>query len=316
MPILADTNAIVHGGKTNFRDDPAESAVGFPVTDAILQARRSNFTITNLGTTTKIYTCSTKSSLQQLAEFYISYGGSVEMEEGPVYKLTVNLPWDEITNLDTDPSKFALWEITPHAIERDIFRTGIYSPSVQGGQISTTRLKVNNYIKAAIEQSYKNPTMTVNLSVQKQWASAQYLAETYLALKRLRAEGVSAFTQTLKRTLILNSRTTAFGTDPLSENSATVNYIISSTDMVSAYSVPAAIQPYMLPSYSKFITVDGQDPVNLVVLGGYIAKRPTIQMVTPNKLQFTQEFVWDEWLDSLYKPYGGITRFPEIQFDI
>lgn len=306
MAILADTNATIYGATSFLVDDPAENLPGFPLDSfAVLQSRKVNFTLTNLGTTTKIYTGGVKAGIVALAQFYANLGATIDIEEGPVYRITVTLPYDEFADLDRDPTKYALWEVIPNGIERDIFEVGIFSPTVQNGPISTQRLFVNNTIKGAIQQSYKNPMMTVNLIQNPAWASAQYLAENYLALKRLGADSVQGFTQTLKRTLIINTLTNQ-AYDPISEGfPSRVNPLICKDDLISLYSVPTNIQVHMLPSYGRPRTVTGQDGVTLIGLAGYLVKKPTYQQVTPNKIQLTQEFVWDEWLDSLYQPYNG-----------
>lgn len=316
MPILADTKAVQYGGVTPYRDDPAEGLPGWPgLNGAILQSRKMNFTLTNLGTTTKVYTCGVKSSIVALAHFYADYGATIDIEEGPVYKLTVNLPYDEFSGLDADPSNYALWEVIPNSAERDIFEVGIFSPTTQGGQISNYRQKVNNTIKGAIEQASKNPMMTVNLTVKPEWASSQYVAENFLALKRLKADGVQAFTQTLRRTIVINTRNNN-AYDPISENaSGNISPLICKNDIIALYSVPYNIQIHMLPSYARQRSVTGQDSVVLAALGGYLVKKPTYQQVTPNKIQLTQEFIWDEWLDSLYRPWDGdYSKFPPTSF--
>ena len=306
MPIAADTGAIIHSGGVGYRiDDPAVGLQGWPGTGAILQSRKVNFTLTNLGTTTKVYTSTVKSDIISLAQFYADYGATIDIEEGPVYKITVNLPYDEFAYLDTDPSRYALWEVIPNSAQRDIFEVGIFSPSVQGGPISPQRVAVNNTIKGAIEQAARNPMMTVNLTVQPSWESAQYLAENFLALKRLKADGVQAFTQTLRRTILINTRTNN-AYDPISENApGNISPLITKGDIISRYNVPPNIQIHMLNSYKRTRTVTGQDGVTLVALAGYLVKKPTYQQVTPNKIQLSQEFIWDEWLDSLYQPWDG-----------
>lgn len=311
MPILADTGAVVHGGPNFFVDDPARSLPGFPSTGAVLQSRKVNFTLTNLGTTTKKYTSGAKSDIIALAQFYANYGATIDIEEGPVYQITIGLPYDEFAYLDEDPTKYALWEVIPNAIERDIFEVGIFSPDVQNGPIVQYRRTVNNTIKGAIEQAYKNPMMTVNLIQNKAWAGSQYIAENFLALKRLKADAVQGFTQTLKRTLIINTLASQ-AYDPISEgNPGLVNPVVSAGNLISLYNIPLNIQVHMLPSYSRQRSVSGQDSVTLVGLAGYLVKKPTYQQVTPNKIQLTQEFVWDEWLDSLYYPYNGdYSQFP------
>lgn len=313
MPIAADTGAMVHGGRTYFYDDPAERLPGWPGTNAVLQSRKMNFTLTNLGTTTKVYTGAIKADIVALANFYAYYGATIDIEEGPVYKLTVNLPYDEFAGLDDDPTKFALWEVVPNMAERDIFEVGIYSPTVQGGQISVKRITLNNTIKGAIDQAARNPMMTVNLTPGgPEWGKWTYVAQNYLALRRLKANGVMSFTQTVRRSLMLQVTNNKFY-DPISEaaGNAKVSPLVCTNDLIRLYSIPLNIQNHLLPSYAIKKTVTGEDGVDLFALAGYLVKKPTYQQVTPNKIQMTQEFVWDEWLDSLYRPYDGdYTKFP------
>lgn len=314
MALSVDTGALVHGGKTAFRDDPAELLPGFPNTDAILQSRKSSFSPSSLGSTVKVYSSTTKASIIALGTFYAGWGATYEIEEGPIYKITVTLPYDEFTNVDQYPLNWAFWEIIPNQIDRSIFDVGIYSPSVSGGQISSTRQKINLEQKAAVDYAAKNPTLTVNLSVKNDpdWTSKQYIAQNFLALSRLKADSMMAFTQTLKRSVILNAKSSQI-VDPIQNTNAYGNFVVAKNDLISLFNIPIGISPYMRDSYSRLRTIQGQDGVTLVGLAGYLVKPPTLQLISPNKIQLTQEFVWDEWLDSLYYPYNGnYSAFPQV----
>ena len=117
--ILADTNAVVYSGPNFLVDDPATGLPGFPSTNAILQSRKVNFTLTNLGTTTKIYTSGYKADIVALAEFYADLGCTIDIEEGPVYKiqvafLTTSLQTLIVTQLNLPFGKSCqmLWSVT------------------------------------------------------------------------------------------------------------------------------------------------------------------------------------------------------------
>lgn len=309
--ILADTGAIIHGGPApaNKIDDPARNLAGFPALQgAILQSRKTNFSVNNLGTTTKIYTSGYKSDINELAYFYATLGSTYEIEEGPVFKITVVLPYDEFTLIDSDPFYWALWEVVPHQIERSMYDVGIYSPTQAGGQISSTRQTVNLTQKAAIDYAAKNPTLTVNLGVSNDtaWKDKTYLGQNFLALERLKINSMMAFTQTLKRTVIFYSRNDKEYNDPILTNNNTYGQtVVSRLDLMSLYNIPNSIRNYMYPSYARSRTVAGQDAVIIAGLAGYLVKPPTYQLITPHKIAMTQEFVWDEWIDSLYHPYNG-----------
>jgi len=304
MSISADTGAIIHSGATGIIDDPAIGLAGWPSGNtAILQSRKVNFTPTTLGTTTKTYTSTLKADITALAAFYSNIGATVDIQEGPAYTITVVLPWDEFSNLDENPLDYTLWEIVPHQIERSMFDVGIFSPSQAGGAISSGRELLNLEQKAAVDYAARNPTYSINLAVKKEWAGKEYLAENYLALKRLQADGIMAFTQTIKRSVIIHSQSDLIS-DPI-DSTGYGNIVIATQDLIDLYNIPADFSPYLLESYSRQKTVDGQDPVLLNALAGWIVKAPTVQRITPGKIQYTQEFSWDEWLDSLYYPYNG-----------
>lgn len=314
MPISADTGATVYGGKSVLRDDPSERLPGWPNTGAVLQSRRVNFTPTTLGTTIKVYTSPTKRDIVTLAKFFADWGATIDIEEGPFYKLTVNLPWDEFSQIDEDPVKYTLWEIVPQASERDIYEVGIFSPQSAGGALSWNRQHITFAQKGAVEYATKNPMMTVNLSPEPGQPTNTYLARTYLALKRLRADGVQAFTQTVKRSVVLYARSITPLIDPVAGLSGeNISQLISSNDLAARYNVPTNIRQFLLPSYSRKRNVSNVDGVDLWALAGYLIKKPTVQQISPAKIQYSQEFIWDEWLDSLYRPYDGMyQKFPPL----
>jgi len=264
--ILADTGAVIHGGPApyNLIDDPARNLSGFPALQgAIIQSRKSNFGVNTLGTTTKIYTSGFKSDVQALAYFYANLGATYEIEEGPVYKITVVLPYDEFTTIDSVPWQWAIWEVVPHQIERSMYDVGIYSPTVANGQISSTRQKVNLSQKAAIDYAAKNPTLTVNLAVSNDtaWKDKQYVCQNYLALERLKINSMMSFTQTLKRTIIFYSRNDVPYVDPIAgnDNQSYGSIVVSKNELINLYAIPNNIQNYMFNSYSRLRTVQDQD---------------------------------------------------------
>ena len=306
MAILADTNAVYHGfGPALFREDPAEGLAGFPSTDAILQPRKINWNASSLGTTTKVYTSGTRNSIVRLAQFYANLRATVEIEEGPVYKLTVILPYDEFADLDEDPSIYAIWEIIPQAREYNIFSAGIYSPNVRNGPIIPGRRFLPTELKTAVEYANKNPSATLNLTVASGYSTYAYLAENYAALMKMKVDSVASYAQTLKRSFIINNSTPINSYDPLGINDNMEVPVLHRNTLIGSYNVPDRIAIHMLPSYKRFITDIAKDSVILAALAGYLPKAPTYQMITPNKIQFSQEFIWGEWCDALYVPYNN-----------
>lgn len=306
MSILADTGAVVYKGTNPKLDDPAIYLAGFPATDAVLSSRKSNFTPSTLGQTIKVYTSGQKNSVRLLADFYASLGATYEIEEGPIYKLTVTLPYDELTDVDTVPLNWAIWEIVPNQTTKSIYQTGIFSPTTKGGTLSSDRKILTNTQKIAVEKSIENLTYSPNLTATGDPTDAanQYIAQNYLALRRLGVDGMMAFTQTVKRTVIVNKKSTQI-IDPSGVSYLYGNTVICGADLINLYSIPSTISPYIIGGYGRSVTNTNSDGVTLAALGGYIIKPPTYQLISPNKISQVTEFVFDEWLDSLYKPLNG-----------
>ena len=73
----------------------------------------------------------------------------------------------------------------------------------------------------------------------------------------------------------------------------------------------------MFPSYTKYLSVSGgfDTGTPIRVYAGYMVQPPTYQFITKNKVQLTQNFVWDEWADHLYFIPGATDpqRYPVFQ---
>jgi len=132
-------------------------------------------------------------------------------------------------------------------------------------------------------------------------------------------EGVPSSTQTLKRTAIVDVRNTNrafqkvvdFEQQSLNAE-GTVNFMLSTEDLINGYSVLASVAALLYPSYSKQITVTGLEVSQYYAFAGWLVYPPTAKFITPNKVQFEQHFTWNEYLAGLYYIKSSPGAFPVV----
>ena len=293
----------------------------FPNSNYIrIQPRKSTFSVNTLGTSTHIYTSPLVDDAISLADYFADWGCAYEIQEGPVYTITVSVPWDTITTEDFYISNYAAeqWELSPASNTKPLLTNGLLYSSFTQGAYNV----LPDVLKIAVQNAYDNKTglaLPTNSAYSSSLAAWMPYAQESLNYMRAGIEGVPTYTQILKRTAVIDARNSnnAFQTAAdLSRNSintqGSINYILSTNGLSSQYSIPDSVKSFLLPSYSKRISLAAVDPVTYYVYAGWLVKPPTIQFIGRNKLQLTQEFVWDEWSQDLYYISDNITAFPEI----
>ena len=297
-------------GRSNFRD-PFIGYGDFPNTNAILQPRKSNFAPTTLGSTEKSYHGS-HGDIQALANWGTTKYFSYNIEELPnqVFKITFTVPYDEITYQDSIAPELVTWEIIPNSIARSIFDSGIFI-TLPGGALNGWRTTVPPFCQAAIMKAVKDNKDVKFISNDPKYSAYANSCNQFYNLIKSGVTSVQTFTTTVKRSAVYST------TDPnaldnwpnLGGVDATINPVLSKNSMIGIYNIPSTVYSQMQASYCKFKTKTPTDPIDTFVLGGYLAQDPTRQYITPTKIQISQLFVFDEWLDALYLPYGGIGNF-------
>jgi hypothetical protein len=129
-------------------------------------------------------------------------------------------------------------------------------------------------------------------------------------------EGVPSFTQTLKRTAIVDVRNSngafqkSIDFHRASLNAqGTNNFMLSTNDMAISYDIPSSVVSLLNQSYCKRITVTGIEANQYYAYAGWLVYPPTSKFITPNKVQFEQLFTWDEYLAGLYYIYSNSSQF-------
>ena len=295
-----------------------------------LQSRVVSFTPNVLGNTTHIYTTPDYNDIVQLAQYFADWQCSYSIQEGAVHTITVQAPWDTITSEDWWISPFASeqWELIPQTGTKSLLYSGLLSssfdPPTAEGNYQILPLALQSAVSVAIKNgnAYINYTGSTLSSTQKtNLAPFIPLANKILMYTKAGIEGIPSYTQVLKRTACvdINNKTGAFQTEADSvqqelNDQGTVNFVYSTPDLLKQYDIPADTIGKFLPgSYYKVlgITYGNLDPLTYRAYAGWLVKPPTIQFIGRNKIQFTQEFEWNEWAEGLYYIRSAESDFGE-----
>ena len=324
----ANSLNIVYSGGLNYTDatpyisaDPFKALkilspnynLSFPSSQYIkLQPRKVSYSSTALGSTTHIYTSPYYTDIAALADYFADWSCAYEIQEGPLHTITVSLPWDTITNEDFYVSLYASenWEISPVMDTMPLLNRGILTQSYSSGYVHQV---LPDIFKVAVQRALDNKSdFVTGLSSGSAYSSsyATYLPLMQKTLNYLRGgiEGVPAFSQVLKRTAVIDKRNsnkafqTAADISYFGVNSqGSLNFIYSSRDLMNTYAIPYdTVGSFMLPSWTKPITISGVDAMTINTYAGWLVKPPSSQFISRNKVQLTQEFVWNEYADGLY----------------
>lgn len=293
-----------------------------------LASRNVTFTPNTLGNTVHVYTSPDISDIQALSAYFSDWGASWSVQEGPLFTITVSAPWDTISESDWYISLFASeqWELIPNQGNKSILHSGMlqsaYSPPWEGYTYSV----LPDVLKVAVKRAKDNNTEInisgSNLSPTYMGLLAPWMpyAQKTLAYMRMGVESIPSYSQTLKRTAVIdkNNKNNAFQTEAdsarysLSEQGS-INYLLSTKDLIEGFNVPAeTVGKFLLPSYRKRLSVTNVQTTEVFAAAGWLIKPPSFQFIGKNKIQLTQEFIWDEWLENLYYIYSDPEDFPLV----
>jgi hypothetical protein len=277
-----------------------------------------------LGVTNHIYTSPDYIDIQLLAAYFADWGCSYVIQEGPLLTINVSVPWDTITDEDFFISQYASeqWEIIPQQSTKSLIYQGLLVNTFETAADGNLQV-LPVTIQGALQNAIANNQATFILPSASSATTTCYstyatTAQMIFQYTRAGIEGVPVYTQTLKRTAVIDidNVESAFQTeidDYLREINSVgnVSAILSTEDMQASYSINTkTVGQLMLPSYSKIYGITGLDPVSYYVYAGWLAKPATIQFIGRNKMQLQQEFLWDEWAAGLYFIASPASDFP------
>lgn len=311
--------------------------MGAPLGTLVLQPRKSSFSVTTLGSTTKIYV-GTQYDVKSLALWIANQNYSYTIDELPDqnFQITITVPYDEITDTDDLVDERVQWEITPNIVNRDLFDAGIFTTYPSSLLLNTTtRYTVPPWMRVVIKEALKyghfgqlnfgkNPLDQTTLTPTQLTKLAPLIpiCNQFFYLLKAGVTSVKSSTIHVKRNAVYSIKDpNAYDANPyynqilspITAQLANINPIISRQDLIRFYHPDPVTTAQLLPSYAmpkSLATTAYKDSVTSFALGGYLVHVPTREFITPTKVKITQEFEFDEWLDACYTRFSDIGDFP------
>jgi len=295
----------------------------------VLSPRKVNYQPNTLGATTHIYTSPNYDDIINLAAYFGDWACNYDIQEGAIHTITVQVPWDTISNEDFNVSIGAqeVWELLPNAVTKGLLYNGFVANPFVAPSTTGNLVVLPDVYKVAVQQAYENKSSFVTLPPTGSTVySASFLpfAQAALDYMRFGVEGVPQYGQILRRTACVDSRNTnqyfqtaADSTFHDLNANGNVNYVLSTKGMKAGYSIPTnTIGSFMYPSYVKYTNINGASGYTsgnvYYVTAGWLVKPITWQQISVNKFIITQEFEWGEWLAGLYYVASPVTDFPPV----
>lgn len=291
-----------------------------------LQPRMVNFQSTSLGNSTHIYTSPLYSDIIALAKYFADWSCAYKIAEGPVHTITVEIPWDTISGEDFTVSDYVSenWELTPTQDTKNLIYAGLLANSFTSPAVAGNLVILPPVLQAGVQKAFDNKFAYITIPTGSTVPSASYLpfAQQTLDYMRFGVEGVPSYTHTLTRTAIIDARNSngAFNTavdishQEFSANTGTINFLLSTPYLLRNYSIPETVGKLMNPSYSKIYSISTYtpSPTPYKVYSAWLITPPTFTFLTKNKIQLTQRFLWNEWLERLYFINSNPADFPLV----
>jgi hypothetical protein len=299
--------------------------LGFPSSTYIkLAARTTEFSPTTLGNAKHIYTSILYEDIIALANYFADWSCHYKINEGSLLSIEVDIPWDTIAETDFTVSEFVSeqWEIVPAEDVKSLAVNGILANPFLTPSATGNYIVLPDVLKIAVQNAYDNKyAFTIPASGSAATALVPFLPYCQQILNYMRGgvEGVPSVTQTLKRTAIVDRRNSnrafqkAVDFERQSLNAqGSINFLVSTSDLVNGYSVLDSTATLLNPSYCKQITVTGLEANKYYAYAGWRVHPPTFKFITPNKVQLEQHFQWNEYLAGLYYIKSSPGQFPLV----
>lgn len=256
------------------------------------------------GGTSKTVFKGTQAQITALAQDAKASGWEYNIVGGHIWTLEVTFPWDIIVDqTEAQSNPLYVWELVNTPFERDIMeltdRPFIAALSVQTKDTIDLKLKTNNRTAPAYAPNDSN-----NLNVMVDATVAH-------ALKRSGVRGKQSIVQSLRRTVIVGNR---FDSTNLVD--ASLNFkVMTKSALLAKYNANAnplnnipqvlvgampetlPLKVYQSPGNYTTTNVSGysmdQNGINTFV--GYLQYPPEYHMISVNKVQITQHWVFNQW---------------------
>lgn len=241
------------------------------------------------GNTKRTFT-GTATDINNQALYLQQFGYETEITTGPKWTLVATINIDLATNPEstTEPEPTPTWELVPHALEQNLYEGEL------GYQLPTE-------VKNTIESKVKNPNDNTKFIVPLEYARNATMVDRacrIYAMKQMGIDSSRIYTIALKRSIIVSSNYN------LNWSIDNTNYVLSTNRVVSTYGVPNVLRS-LLPDSS---IADQNIPMTSIVANkyiiipfyyGWLEQHPSYQFVGSNRIQISQEWIFNKWVASI-----------------
>lgn len=309
MPVITNNNYNIAVG-------PNRTLLQGIINNALIQGIVTTTWNIKSGGQSKVIYKGTEDQVRGIASNAQQDGFEYTITGGHVWTIEITFPLDVIVNdWENEPYPVTAWEISNTSVEQNILE--LKDRYLIANLNATTKKSIESNLKNA--DSSRPPT---GAATQTAFVNAQITQN----LKFAGVEGRLQFVPTLKRTIIVSNR---FNPGWTSNSNLCV---MSTQDLVSRYGTAAAnfgnplsalpdflaeVMPISLPLFAP----DGSGAINqigftpsayigpdgIVTFVGWLEYPPEYQTISLNKIQVSQQWVFNRWSAGDWGLYTAIT---------
>jgi hypothetical protein len=211
---------------------------------------------------------------------YAASGWQVQLTTGKaVWEMSATLNQDIVIG---EPDPVPQWEISGHQGQQNVLEC-TDRPIISD---------LNTKAKATIELMLKNPASDAIYAADADTDNIYNSMKTVYDLMATGVEGKQIWSPVVSRTITVNSQYVANWT------TNAVGSVLTKPQVVGYYGVPYWVENLM-PNSTNINT----DTNGVTTMWGYLEQYPTYRNVGNNKVQISQQWVYNKWPNLLYDTY-------------
>jgi len=231
------------------------------------------------GNTTRTF-IGTEAEIRALQPLYRYSGYDTQVDQGPPWKLTATLAYSLLTNQQgQEPEPEAQWTLQNNSGEQDIMEADIWVSN-----------KCSNTTKKAIRNHIANPGKNIPYILPGQSEDEKNAATLLANFILIGADKRHSNTLTVARSITVSKN---YVTNWSFEHA---NKVWSKQTLINNTNCPWWVQILLPESTHAFHQAPG-----VYVNKGYLAGYPNYQTVAGNKVQISQDWIYNYWIDEYYE---------------
>ncbi len=252
------------------------------------------------GSTRLSYTGAQQEIINQ-ANYLQGLGYETVVTSGPLWTLEATIDIDLSKNPGTsEPEPTPQWELIPNQYIEDLFEsTDIFSAELPAP------------LRSSIELKLKNPENTVNITIPESMLTPENIQKSnrIYVYKQMGVDGRRLYAVGLKRSIVVSDKYN------VKWSIINVNKVWNTNTLISTYNVPTVFISLLPASRTEYKTIKMDDnsnnDVEIFYRWGWLESHPVYQLVSNNRVQISQEWVYGKYIMDASGDYGkgGLYKF-------